>query len=495
MSVLSIEHVIVLMLENRSFDHMLGYLPGVDELTGKEYNRIDPADLASGKVYVNNAAAYISPVSPAHDIPSVHTQLYGGLGPVIDPAPMDGFVKAAVVEAQGSLQTGLHVMDCFDPDKIPAMRSLVEQFCLCTAWFSSVPGPTWPNRFFVHAATSDGVASNDVTHAYEMKTIYESLAEAGKSWSIYYGDIPVSLALRHLWGSLDHFKGFEKFHSDVENGELANYSFIEPRYMDFLEWKAADEHPPHDVKIGEYLIAEVYDTLRGSSFWEKSLLVVLYDEHGGFFDRVPPPGGAPNPDGKVSTDPAFDFTRLGLRVPALLVSPYIEKGIVDGGVYEHSSVPATLKRLFDLPDYLTTRDRAANTFEGVLTRDTPRDDTPQTLPVPGDPLDASRLRAVMRTPAKSEAPADTIERLMISREPLSEFQTSLVDLADELDANLPGSVQSQTKDAVLPPGQDAALHLDQGTALSEGLARPIPVQTEHEAAVHVERILGTLLKR
>ena len=471
MNAASIENVIVLMLENRSFDHLLGYLPGEAGLTGKEYNRIDPADLASGKVYVNNAAAYLSPISPAHDFPSVHTQLYGGLGPVIDPAPMSGFVKAAIVEAQGNVQAGMHVMDCFDPAKLPALCTLAEQFCLCTAWFSAVPGPTWPNRFFVHAATSDGVAANDVTHPYEMKTIYESLEAGGKSWSIYYGDIPVSLALRRLWGSLEHFKGFEEFHEDVEKGELASYSFIEPRYMDFLGWKANDEHPPHDLMMGEYLIAEVYDTLRNSPYWEKSLMVVLYDEHGGFFDRVTPPGGVPNPDGKFSADPAFDFTRLGLRVPALLVSPFIEKDSTDSNVYEHSSVPATLKNLFDLPDFLTERDRAANTFEGNLTRSTARDDAPLALPVPGDPQQASRLRSLIRTRSKAEELVDKAERNNISREPLSEFQTSLVELADHFDASFSGG------------------------ALKAAPASPAPAQNEYEAAVHVGRVLRRHLKR
>ena len=479
MTAASIEHVVVLMLENRSFDHLLGYLPGEAGLTGKEYNRIDPADPASGKMYVNNAAAYVSPISPAHDFPSVQTQLYGGPGPATDPAPMNGFVKAAIVEAQGNVQTGIHVMDCFDPAKLPVLCTLAEQFCLCTAWFSAVPGPTWPNRFFVHAATSDGVVANDVTHPYEMKTIYESLEEGGKSWSIYFGDIPVSLALRRLWGSLEHFKGFEEFHEDVEKEELADYAFIEPRYMDFLEWKANDEHPPHDLKMGEFLIAEVYDTLRSSPYWEKSLLVVLYDEHGGFFDRVTPPGRVPNPDGKLSADPAFDFTRLGLRVPALLVSPFIEKGITDGSVYEHSSVPATLKKLFDLADFLTARDRAANTFEGVLSRSAPREDAPLTLPVPGDPQEATRLRSLIRTRSKTEGLLDKVEGDRISREPLSEFQSSLVELADHLDANLPGGAQSESK----------------GDALKAARALPASALNEYEAAVHIDSVLERLLSK
>ncbi len=473
MSQPSIEHVIVLMFENRSMDHLLGYWPkaGNNPLTGSEYNLIDPADPASDKVYVNNAAAYASPVSPAHDFSSVETQLYGGPGQVNGPAPMDGFVKAAIVEAQGNVQTGSHVMDCFDPAMLPALCTLAEQFCLCTAWFSAVPGPTWPNRFFVHAATSDGIVSNDVLHPYEMKSIYESLAENGKSWSVYYGDIPVSLALRRLWGSLDHFKSFDKFQLDVTNGALANYSFIEPRYMDFLEWKSNDEHPPHDLKTGEYLLAEVYDTLRSSPYWEKSLLVVVYDEHGGFFDRVPPPGGVPNPDGKVSPDPAFDFTRLGLRVPALLVSPFIEKGRIDDTVYEHSSVPATLKNLFGLPDFLTARDRAAHTFEGVASLSTPRQDTPLTLPVPGDAQEAKSARLLMRTPSRLEAPFESIAPERISAEPLSEFQATLVELANQLGASLPGG------------------------GARPGLAAAAPPQNEFQAAAHVRDLMAGLLNK
>ena len=126
-------------------------------------------------------------------------------------------------------------------------------------------------------------------HNYKMKTIFDSLGKNGFSWNIYYGDVPQSIILQHHWRTLDRFKQFNKFYADVEKGELASYSFIEPRYINFHEWKATDQHPPHDVKLGEYLIAEVYDTLRNSPYWEKSLLVVLYDEHGGFYDHVPPP--------------------------------------------------------------------------------------------------------------------------------------------------------------------------------------------------------------
>jgi phospholipase C len=119
----------------------------------------------------------------------------------------------------------------------------------------------------------------------------------------------------------------------LEKGDLATYSFIEPRYLNFHEWKATDQHPPHDVRLGEYLIAEVYDTLSKSQVWEKSLLVVLYDEHGGFFHRVPPPDSLPSPDGKKSKHPPFDFTRLGVRVPVIIISPFVERWQGDSTIY------------------------------------------------------------------------------------------------------------------------------------------------------------------
>jgi phospholipase C len=465
----AIEHVIVLMFENRSFDHMTGYFRSGGGLTGSEFNPLDPEEPTSGKVLVNDQADYITPTDPDHDFLSVSRQLFGREGQVIDPAPMNGFVAAYLRKTQGDIQAAKKIMQCFSPDKLPALRTLAEEFCLCNRWFSSLPGPTWPNRFFVHAATSDGNVSNDVTHLYDMKTVYNSLSENGWSWNIYFGDIPHSLTLERLWPSLSHFKSLDRFHADVENGELANYTFIEPRYLDFLQWKANDEHPPHDIKLGEYLLAEIYETIRNSKFWEKSLLVVLYDEHGGFYDAVSPPIGVPNPDGQVSTDPAFDFTRLGVRVPAVLVSPYIEKGVVDSTVYEHASVPATLKTIFKLPSFLTNRDKAASTFEKALTRGTPRSDAPLTLPVPGDPAQASAYRALIRTKASAPvalaqaAPAD------MSQEPLSEFQVTLLQLAERLNARRQAPTAAPT---AAPPPQ---------------------IQTEYEAAVYIQDSIARFL--
>jgi phospholipase C len=460
-----IEHVIVLMLENRSYDHLLGYLPNGHGLTGDEFNLVNPSDPSSEQVHVSNKSGYVTEVDPAHDFVNVEKELFGSQGQVVNLAPMNGFVAVHIEKAKGDVEMGKKIMECFDPLKIPALTTLAREFCVCDHWFSAVPGPTWLNRFFAHSATCDGMIVDSARHNYRMKTIFDNLEENGFSWNIYYGDVPQSIILEHHWRSLDHFKRFEKFHIDLEKGDLAAYTFIEPRFINFHEWKATDQHPPHDVRYGEYLIAEVYDTLRNSQFWEKSLLVVLYDEHGGFFDRVPPPGTVPSPDGKKARHPPFDFTRLGVRVPAILVSPLVEKSRVDSTIYEHSSLPATIKNLFNLPEGLTARDKAANTFEKNLSCTVPRKDTPLTLPVPGEPEEARHHRELLRIDSLEKWRRGEVEQAEKSQEPLSSFQEALVGLAHRLNKH------------------------------THGKAHVARILTEHDAAVHIHESLANFLER
>jgi hypothetical protein len=173
----------------------------------------------------------------------------------------------------------------------------------------------------------------------------------------------------------------------------------------------------------------------------------------------------PSPDGKKSKLPPFDFTRLGVRVPAILVSPFVEKGRVDSTVYEHSSLPATIKTLFDLPEGLTARDKAANTFEKDLSRSIPRDDAPLTLPVPGDPEEAGRHRALLRTDALEKWRRGEVEQAEMSQEPLSTFQQAVVGLADLLNQK------------------------------ARGKPRAAEIHTEHEAAVHIHESLARFMER
>ncbi len=456
-----IEHLVVLMLENRSYDHFLGYLRHGEGLNGDEFNLVDPDDPSSEKVVVSDTSGYITLPNPLHDVVSVEKQEFGTLGNIVSPAPMCGFVKVQTENASGDVDAGKKIMQCFDPEKIPALTTLAREFVLCDRWHASVPGPTWPNRFFAHAASSDGMCTDDAKHIYNIKSIYDSLSENGISWNVYYGDIPQSIVLEHQADRLGHFKMFHRFFEDLENGELAAYSFIEPRFIDFLIWKATDQHPPHDVRLGEYQIAEVYDSLRLSPYWEKSLLLVLYDEYGGFYDHISPPDKVPNPDGKVSLNPPFDFARLGVRVPAILVSPWVDKGKVDSTLYEHASIPATVRLLFNLPNFLNERDKAANTFEKNLLRDAPRTDAPDFLPVPGVASEIKHLRKLLHEDAQKLSLLERLKHGHESHAQLSLYQQSLVELADRL------NVQAE---ANLPAQAGQILH-------------------EHEAAVHVHESL------
>jgi phospholipase C len=195
-----------------------------------------------------------------------------------------------------------------------------------------------------------------------MRSIFESLMDAGHTWKVYFDDYAQTFALRNLHSYVDRFVRFEEFARDVASGALPAYSFIEPRGFSAPGWPANDQHPPHSVLEGERLIASIYDTLRGEdAVWRESLFVLLYDEHGGFYDHVKPPA-AIVPDA-TSGHAQFAFDRLGLRVPAILVSPWVGEGIADHTTYDHTSLPATLKTMFGLPSFLTARDAAAATFE------------------------------------------------------------------------------------------------------------------------------------
>jgi phospholipase C len=379
-----IKHLVVLMLENRSFDHMLGWLQSpqyqIDGLNGTQSN----ADSAGEPVPATKDADYSGDYDPdvAHDFPDVTEQIFGTQNPPAGAAPtMSGFVKnyGAVSE---SVSKSHHVMKCFDPNKIPVLTTLAQQYAVCTRWFSSVPGPTLPNRAYAHAATSVGHVDMTINWWKESKTIYELLVDNKFTAKIYYTDATMALAFGGLIDRQSEFfiPDFSLFFDDCKNNSLPNYCFLEPRYnaSDGNDPMAAsDQHPDHDVEEGETLIQDVFNAIRSNQeTWESTLLVIVYDEHGGLFDHIPPPAAVP-PDGINCGDPFFAFDRLGVRVPAVLVSPYIAQGtIVSDTVFDHASLAATAQQIFIGDGWrtggLTNRDRQANTFETVLTLANPR---------------------------------------------------------------------------------------------------------------------------
>ncbi|MCO5567779.1 hypothetical protein L7F22_021475 [Adiantum nelumboides] len=399
-----IKTIVVLVMENRSFDHMLGWMkkldPDIDGVTGRESNPLSLTDPNSPLVYFSDNAEFVDP-DPGHSYQAIREQIFGATSEATSggaPPPMSGFAAQAETIAPSMSST---VMSGFRPEVIPVYTSLAQEFAICDRWFASVPASTQPNRLFVHSATSHGATSNDeakLAGGFPQRTIFDNIYDAGLSFGIYYQNAPSVLFYRSLRQIkyVDKFKPYSLwFKRDAKSGTLPNYVVIEPRYFDIAGAPANDDHPAHDVAEGQKLVKEVYETLRASPQWNQTLLVVTYDEHGGYFDHVPTPlKYVPSPDhNNITGPPPFNFTfhRLGVRVPTLLISPWINKGTVlhepvngptSFSQYEHSSVPATVKKLFNLPgDYLTQRDAWAGTFEHLLyERSTPRTDCPEVLP-------------------------------------------------------------------------------------------------------------------
>ncbi len=385
-------------------------------------------------------ARYVPDIDPGpdHDIANVQIQLFGRSGDwPADPVALhnNGFLYD-YAQITKDVRTAAPVMHCHGPNRVPALTALAQEFVLCDHWFASVPGPTWPNRFFVHAATSGGHTDNAL-RLYSMRTLYENLSDANVGWRIYFHDFPQSLALDNQLRYIGtNYEYITRFYADCEAGTLPAYSFIEPRYFNEGAHRANDWHPIHGVVNGDVLIADVYDALRNSPLWERSMLIVATDEHGGLYDHVLPPP-AVNPDGKSS--PEFDFTRLGIRVPAVVASPWIAKGTVSPTVYDHTTLAATARDLFGLKDSLTERDKAANTLLPLLALGAPRTDAPLHLPRPS--ADAIALTEAAQPPGRV----------------LSHVQNSLVALARSIMTDAPQLLHEPLSTALLTTEREGAI--------------------------------------
>ncbi len=397
-SLASVNHVVVLMLENRSFDHMLGFLyPGnqtpsgqpFEGLTGTESNP-DSSGQPVTVFQIGPATpnAYLMPgADPGEGYMATNDQLYG-----TDSAPADG----AAASCQGFIKnfdytigweskrkgwsivtgtTGNDIMGCFTPEALPVLSALAKGYAVCDQWFSSAPTETLPNRAFACAATSQG-HMDDKTHTFTSPTIFGLLDAAGQGWAIYgYHKEPLTknTFTEISSAAASHFGLFTDFQAAAAAGTLPAYTFLEP------SWGAAgnSQHPNYDVALGEQLIHDVYEALRGGPGWPQTLLVITYDEHGGCFDHVPPPWGAAPPDSSAG-EFGFGFDRFGVRVPTVLVSPLIAPGTVfrgpaGGTPLDHTSVLKTVQLRWNLPS-LTARDKAAPDFGDVFTLTTPRTD-------------------------------------------------------------------------------------------------------------------------
>jgi phospholipase C len=360
-----IKHVVVLMLENRSFDHMLGALTAVyPQLEGVPAMQTLPR-LNSGVPQLSNTAQVLNP-GPMHDYANVIRQMANNCSGFIDDyrASFDNTSQAQWAA----------VMGYYRLDFLPVLHTLARNGLVCDHWFSSIPGPTWPNRFFVHSGTSQGKVSmpeldNPDFHIYDQDTLYDRLAAQQIPWRIYHHGLPQSLVLTHQWQYATHYSEFENFISDAQGAasDFPAYCFIEPDYSGQDE---NDQHPPSNVMNGEALIARVYNALRGNeALWNETLFIVLYDEHGGFYDHVVPPAAVAPDDQR--DDSGFGFDQYGPRVPAVLLSPWIDAGVASD-VFDHTSLLRYLSDKWSLAP-LGRRAAAANSFAHyVRTNGTPR---------------------------------------------------------------------------------------------------------------------------
>lgn len=320
------------------------------------------------------------------------------------------------------------VGDTPQQDSLPALQGLAREFLICDNWFSSMPGPTWPNRFFIHSGTCLGHIhmpsrkEPQYLYKYDQDTIYDKLNNANKQWCIYHDGIPQSIVMTHLLteyaGSIftSKYRGMKGFFEDTKNHEkyFPDYAFIEPCYSGKNE---NDQHPPVGVASGEQLIASVYNNIRSNdALWKSTLLIIIYDEHGGFFDHVPPPSTvAPDDNTKE-----FSFDRLGVRVPAILISPWVQKGVCKT-LFDHSSILRYLCEKWNMePISSRTSSEAGNfqskSFANILTKlSTPRTDTPLTISARSVPkgyiapnkvnVDGSRESLLYFVASLSEIPA------------------------------------------------------------------------------------------
>ena len=371
-----VDHIVVLMMENRSFDHMLGYLSlhgraDVDGLQDGFTNEFE------GRSYpVHHLANTAVSVDPDHSADAVDLQLRGGR--------MDGFVAsyAATMTSRGGEEDPGAVMGYYDATDVPVYDHLADHFVVCDRWFSSVPGATWPNRLYAVCGRAAGSRDDlplNLPPIYNQPSFVRHLNAHDVSWRWYSFD-PGTLRLADATFKLGHhdrFAHFTKtglnwktkhevrldlnaasFLEDAAEGTLPSVSWIDPAFTNgnMLHFRPNDDHAPADIKNGQDLVLAVYHALATGPRWHKTLLIVFYDEHGGFFDHVVPP--------EAPDDHPEMFGRYGVRVPALIVSPWVEPRFVSKTLYDHTSIMKTILMRF-CPEAL---ERSGHRGEGLVTR-------------------------------------------------------------------------------------------------------------------------------
>lgn len=401
-----IKNVVVLVEENRSFDNLAGgltYNADIDGLVHRQY--CNPANVTvpdSETVCARPTAHNVAPDDPNHGISGVNMEIFSTYHPDNGAGQREENMLGFVTEQGSTYKTAsttraAEAIDYYEQDHVRVFASMAQNFVLFDRWFASVPGPTNPNRAYLTSGTSHGHGRNDqafLTAGLPQRSIFQQLSEADISWINYSNTTGFQPdALFYDWtvasgANATRVKPLSQFYADARAGTLPQFTYINPECCSYDSF-----HPPSPVTAGEGFIKGVYEALRASPQWHETLFIMTFDEHGGFGDHVPPPVDVPTGDDMVYTERApdgrnvtFDFTRLGVRVPTIVMSPWVGAGVVEnkgrnnGGEYSHTSILAFLAELWGL-DVLTPRVGWSATFEHLIL-DRMREDTPLTLPDP-----------------------------------------------------------------------------------------------------------------
>jgi phospholipase C len=368
-----LQHIVVLMMENRSFDHMLGSLTAVNPKIDGVTPDLSNPDANGNPVKAQPLAEFQAQLQPDpdHHFPAVDLQIFGGDTSPTRVANMQGFVKS-YFNQQRDIKHSQKIMYYFAQKDLPVLTTLALEFAVFNRWFASIPGPTICNRAFAHYGTSFGRVDMNLLYINEpFKSIYNRLIDATPKHTskLYYYDTASSTM--EITNLLQHqpelFGTYPQFLDDCAKGNLPDYSFVEPNYSDHEtdsgQETANDQHPDHNVQHGEIFIASIYQAIKNSPLWPNTALLIVYDEHGGIYDHVVPPA-CPKDQFTASandtgTGMPFAFDRLGVRVPAILVSPWVPKGTIVDRVFDHASIPATVTKFF-LGDYSPRSPRETN---------------------------------------------------------------------------------------------------------------------------------------
>lgn len=383
-----IDTIVVVMMENRSFDHLLQNLPAF----GQPDAEVAPADVTNPDADGTPRPTFHLDTycfdDTSHGWTDVHTEW--------DDGKMDGFVVANN-HNDAKPADGRRAMGYYTEADLPWLYGVAATFALADHNFSSVLGPTFPNREYLYAATSFGHIGNDV-FADEMPTIFQELVTADVDWRIYYSDLPGPfIFLGTLSKYLNNAFMMPQFFADAEAGMLGQLDIVDAHLSDTQFYSRDDFHPPGDVQLGQKFLADVVQAVMQSPQWRHAAIIITFDEHGGIYDHVPPPPACPPDDLAPMTNPGDDalggFDHYGVRVPLIVVSPYARPHFVSHAIYDHTSLTRFIETRFNLPA-LTARDANADPLTDLF--DFGKATFAQPPPLPEATVDEAKLADCMR---------------------------------------------------------------------------------------------------